>query len=152
LRFSTTVTRRAAAWLAAAALAGGCGGESGPTREAVSGRVTFGGEPLARGSIQFLPRTPEPEGGAWGSVVDGAYAIAAADGPVAGEYSVSITSAPEGGEAEALPGDDSGQADGDAIPERYNLKTTLEAVVKPGEANVLDFALDRKPARKGRRP
>ncbi|AMV40657.1 hypothetical protein [Planctomyces sp. SH-PL62] len=154
MRFSKIGGRGIPAWLVAAALAGGCGDEAGPPREAVSGKVTYDGKPVERGSIQFLPKQAAESGGAWGSIVDGAYAIPASDGPVAGEYAVSITSAPEASDAaDALPGDDSGAVAGDVIPEDYNLKTTLTATVEPGKANTADFDLARKAApRKGRRP
>ncbi|WP_165249556.1 hypothetical protein [Paludisphaera soli] len=154
MRYPRCETRRAAAWLAVALLAGGgCGGGDGLPREAVSGKVTFGGKPLDRGAIQFLPRQAGQEGGAWAPVVDGAYSIAAADGPIAGEYAVSITSAPGEGEASgALPGDDSAEVGADVVPEDYNVRTTLKANVEPGKPNAFDFELTRRPApRKGRR-
>lgn len=38
----------------------GCGGQSDAVpRQAVSGTVTFGGQPLTQGTIQFLPASTE---------------------------------------------------------------------------------------------
>lgn len=153
MKLSKNGTRRAALWLAVAGLAGGCGEGDGLKREAVSGKVTLNGKPLERGSIQFLPTQADQAAAAWGQIVDGAYSVGAADGPVAGEYSVSITSASsETPAAGALPGDDSGPADPNAVPEQYNLKTTLKATVEAGKANQLNYDLTSNPAgRKGRR-
>lgn len=143
-------------WLAVAVLVCGCGeGGDGLKREAVSGKVTFNGKPLEQGSIQFLPPQGNQNAGAWGQIVNGAYAIAAAEGPVAGEYSVSITSASSssgGAATDTPPGDDSGLVDPNAIPEQYNLRTTLKATVEAGKANELNYELTSKPAaRNGRR-
>lgn len=139
-----------------AVLVCGCGeGGDGLKREAVSGKVTFNGKPLAQGTIQFLPTHGDQNAAAWGPIVDGAYSIGAAEGPAAGDYSVSITSAPSspGGAATGTPpGDDSGQIDPHAIPEQYNIRTTLNATVEEGKANELNYDLtSKRTAQSGRR-
>lgn len=153
MRFLKNDARRVAAWLAVAVLACGCSEGDGLQREAVSGKVTFDGKPLDRGSIQFLPMEANQGAGAWGEVVNGAYSIAASDGPVAGKYSVSISSVSKASATTSvLPRDDEGQVDPHAIPEVYNLRTTLDATVKAGELNEHNYDLTSKPAaRKGRR-
>src|SRR4051812_41369402 len=75
----------------------GCGAAAsdGPPREAVSGKVTLDGQPLAQGVIQFLPASNK-EGVSGGAVIEGgAYSIEAAKGLVAGQYRVTINGAKE---------------------------------------------------------
>lgn len=146
--FSKNGVRWAATWLALAVLTCGCGERGdGLDREAVSGMVTLNGKPMERGSIQFLPMQADQRVAAWGRIVDGAYSIGAADGPVAGEYSVSITSTAQAAAATAeLPGDDSGLVDPDAVPERYNLRTILKAAVEADRDNEFNYDLTSQPA------
>lgn len=152
MRLTKIGARWASPWLAVAVLVGGCGGGDGLKREAVSGKVTFNGKPLEQGTIQFLPTQGDQNAGAWGQIVDGAYSIGTSEGPAAGEYSVSITSASSGGAAaDVPPGDDSGQVDPNAVPEQYNLRTTLKATVEAGKANELNYDLTSKPAARNRR-
>jgi len=126
-------------------LLGGCGDGDGLDRAAVSGQVTLDGAPLERGSIRFVPKDGDSRGAAWGEVAAGAYAIPAADGPVAGEYVVTITPAVEtdgveaGGQPE-LPGDPPPDAiDGPAVV--YTSTAPLEATIAPGGPNTFDFGL-----------
>ncbi|WP_422931753.1 hypothetical protein [Singulisphaera sp. PoT] len=143
---------RVTSWLAACALICGCGDGDGLKREAVSGKVTYAGKPVEKGSIQFQPQDADQKAGAWGEIVDGAYSIAASTGPVAGDYTVAIYSASsQSAAADALPGDDAGMSDPRAIPDDYNVKSTLKATIEPAKPNELNY--DLKPtssARKGR--
>jgi hypothetical protein len=75
----------------------GCGGDDGLTKRVpVSGKVTFMGAPLARGTITFTPA--EGDAGirpASGSIVDGGYQLTTQtdrDGAMPGKYKVSIVS------------------------------------------------------------
>jgi len=138
--------RPAAATLVVALLFCGCGGDAdGFVREAVSGRVTLDGQPLAGGAIRFIPKGGDQGAASWGRVTDGAYAIAASDGPVAGEYSVAITSEGSTEPIEGPPGEEPKADDrGAEIPEIYNARTTLQATVEPGKANSFDFPLSSK--------
>jgi hypothetical protein len=85
------------ATLAALALAGtaaGCGDNLKP-RYHVSGRVTYKGQPLAKGTISFSPADQDGEG-AFGDIDRGSYRLTthtAGDGAVPGKYRVSIASA-----------------------------------------------------------
>jgi hypothetical protein len=56
-------------------LLAGCGGGSSITTYNVSGMVTFGGQPVPRGSIQFVPSGVEGKAGPAGTaeIVDGKY-------------------------------------------------------------------------------
>ncbi len=75
-------------------LAAGCGGPhaGGPVRYAVSGRVTYEGEPVPMGFIEFLPDTSQDNSGPGGGapIRNGAYEADASRGVVGGPYIVRI--------------------------------------------------------------
>lgn len=142
-----------AACLTAAVAASGCssGSDDELPREAISGTVTFDGQPLERGSITFLPEGQLPtQGGA--PIADGQYSIAQNEGLVPGNYHVAITSPLGEGEkskdtvtnAPGMPA----KAPKDLIPAQYNTKSTLKAEVKAGASNSFDFTLEKGPAKK----
>lgn len=142
----------AACLTAAAVAATGCSSESdGLAREAISGTVTFDGQPLERGSITFLPEGQLPtQGGA--PIMDGKYSIAQNEGLVAGKYHVAITAPLGEGEKSK---DTVSNAPGmppkppkDLIPAQYNTKSTLVADVEAGKANTFDFNLEKGTAKK----
>ncbi len=93
------------------ASAAGCGGGDPLQRQAVSGTVTFKGQPLDKGTITFLPADSQSKaqpGGA--TVANGQFSLPAAQGLAPGKYRVQISS-PVGGEEPAAgeaPGDSSG--------------------------------------------
>ena len=65
----------------------GCGSGS---RHALHGTVTLDGQPVADGTISFLP-APGTTGNSSGSAIkDGQYSLAAANGLQSGEYRVTI--------------------------------------------------------------
>ncbi len=73
----------------------GCGDDSGlPQRYKISGKVTYKGEPVAHGTVNFLPTKPPPEGrAATGDIKDGYYQLSTVgdnDGALAGDYKVAI--------------------------------------------------------------
>jgi hypothetical protein len=139
----------------------GCGGdESGLGRRyKVTGKVTYKGEPVARGTVSFLPvKPPPPEGrAATGEVKDGYYSLGTTgnnDGALPGDYAVSIVSvdvdmasAASSKEAGGIPhqGDAAAQkAIKNAkrlIPSKYNLGETsgLKATVEGAKS--IDFEL-----------
>lgn len=123
-------------------LAGGCGSGDGLDRQAVRGRVTLDGEPLARGSILFEPATDDVGTAVGGTIRDGRFAIARADGPVPGNYLVRIYAStgtqappPEGGSA-VMP-----RPMVERVPGRYNANTVLRAEIPPGGPGELPFDL-----------
>jgi hypothetical protein len=72
----------------------GCGDNLKP-RYRVSGKVTYKGQPVAKGTISFSPLDQAGEG-AYGEVVAGSYSLTTytpGDGAVPGRYRVSIASA-----------------------------------------------------------
>lgn len=112
-------------------------------REAVRGKVTINGEPLAKGAIRF--RTLKS---ATGSVMEagdvirnGEYQISRSEGPVPGTYSVVITEEVEASKGnDDLPGPRPKLNPG-KIPEKYMRKNSLSAEVKTGQSDSIDFDL-----------
>ena len=110
-------------------------------RKAISGTVTLNGQPLAQGVIQFDP-TPEnkpPTTMAVGEIKDGKYAIQLAQGPVQGNYKVSISSRPPvviGTEPGELP-----KPVPEKVPAIYNTKSTLTKEITAEAVQILDFDL-----------
>lgn len=71
----------------------GCGGGDGlDKRYKVSGKVTYKGQPVEKGTINFLPEKPEGRG-ANGQIVNGEYSLTTqepGDGAFPGNYSVTV--------------------------------------------------------------
>lgn len=128
----------------------GGGGESG---FAVSGNVTFDGQPVTNGTIGFIPanQTGAKFRSVGADIVDGQYTIDAYEGPTQGSYEVMIyAERPSGRRIQA----DEGSSETvdemvQYIPEMYNAATTLKVEID-GDRQDLDFALEKPPAR-GRR-
>jgi len=137
-----------AAWALACSLAlgvvcGGCSADPDGLRT-ITGDVTWGGEPLSKGSITFTP--VEPGRATGGKIVDGQFEIAAARGAKPGSYLVSIEAyLPTGKKVPSpeVPGemvDDIRQM----IPPKYNSSTELRAEIEPGGENHFSFQLDKQ--------
>jgi hypothetical protein len=120
-------------------------------REAVSGKVSFEGEPIARGAILFKPSGGSAQAiEAGGLIRDGEYRIDDDEGPVPGTYRVMITEEVDrpkgdGNNFAIRPGEGASR-----ISSRYNAKTTLTAEVKPGQPNQFDFDLKKSDERESR--
>lgn len=134
----------------------GCGGPAGAT---ASGKVTYGGEPVADGAIVFQPA--DKQGGpAKARIIDGKYMLDEKSGLTAGAYYVQIHGFRKGNATEQGPGDESlddpdlaitenagPPTDGDAnavsyIPPKYNATTELKKTIQPGQNPDLDFDLE----------
>mgnify|MGYP000897623273 CR=1 FL=1 len=155
-----TLLQRATLTLASLALIGllGCGDDSGlGTRYKVSGKVTFKGQPVQKGSITFVPDDPNGRE-ATGEIVNGNYTLTTvrdSDGALPGKYKVAISSkdvnleeaqknAAAGGGG-ALRQDDVAKAAAaakDLVPAKYSLTDTsgLTYEVKSG-GNTANFDL-----------
>ena len=74
----------------------GCGDDSGlEARYKVGGKVTYKGEPVAKGTIAFVPTDAAKGRAASGDIVDGSYTLTTAthgDGALPGDYKVTIIS------------------------------------------------------------
>jgi hypothetical protein len=121
----------------------GCGVKGEFETARVHGKVTYNGQPLATGSLVFVPVSPGPSAQAnldsSGNYVLGTYSTS--DGAVIGEHEVMIV---------ALTGADGPQEASDPnaglkslIPSRYGdlKKSGLRASVKPDTDNEIDFDL-----------
>jgi len=116
----------------------GCGGETGPKRYEVIGVVSFDGQPLPDGDIQFLPAegTGTIDGG---KIADGKFALDV----TAGKKRVEIRATRETKEmvpSGAMPGQMEPKRE-DYIPAKYNTASTLTAEVKAGLKNIFEFKL-----------
>jgi hypothetical protein len=145
-------SRRLQPWLCVLVLVGaGCGGDPDDLpREQVSGKVSFDGQPITKGNIQFIPAGSVQVTQIGAMINDGSYLIERKEGPVPGVYRVMVN-APDlrseanlagipGKENEA-PGARQSMAPKDRIPKKYNVASTLTAEVKAAGPNKLDFDL-----------
>jgi hypothetical protein len=109
----------------------GCG-DGGPSREKVSGTVTFDGQPLESGEILFKPAGGggTPEGG---PITNGKFEFRA----VPGEKRIEISATRE----DAKPAADGLPNYVSFIPVRYNSQSTLSESVEKGGKNVFAFEL-----------
>ena len=128
--------------LAVVALVAGCGGPRDGL-QAVSGEVTWGGEPLPSGTITLQPLKEGRATG--GQIEDGQFEIPASRGAKPGEYRVSIEAyLPTGKQVPSpeVPGemvDDVKQM----IPPKYNSRTELRAQITPDGDNNFPFELEK---------
>ena len=80
--------------LAAVVLVLGCGDDGFGTRYKVSGTITYKGQPVEKGTINFYPENPEQGRGAFGSITNGSYSLTTSgegnDGIAPGKYKVAI--------------------------------------------------------------
>ena len=125
-------------------LLAGCGPQSEglPDLAPVTGTITMDGEPLANASVTF--------GAASGAT---SYATTGADGTYELNYIRSSKGAGIGPNTVRIEtATDAPPSPGwrDPIPSIYNRRTTLQADVKKGEPNIIDFALESKPAKQKR--
>lgn len=124
-------------FLAVAVSLAGCGGEE-ETGNVITGNVTFQGQPLDQGSIEFSPAAGQSTmSGA--PITNGTYTIPASAGLAAGKYTVRITSVEGGAVASDEPPGETPPPVKQRIPAEYNSKSTLSAEVKDGGENKFDF-------------
>jgi hypothetical protein len=121
--------RRRLVLLLGAILIAGCGDPN--ARQAVSGTVSWNGQPLDQGRIYFAPITQGvSEAGA--TIENGKYSIPRDLGLVPGTYKVSVFSYDRTGakvQSEEIPGDPGASQFKERIPRKYNVETTLKAEV-----------------------
>lgn len=113
----------------------GCG-RRGPPTYPVAGMVRLDGMPVARGLIRLVPTgTAAPVGT---EIIDGGYTLLAPPG----EARVEITAAKVVGQRKAYAAADSPLVDitVEAVPDKYNVSSTLMVDVQAGD-NQKDFDL-----------
>ena len=112
-------------------------------RQAVSGKVTFNGQPLDHGNVEFVPQ--EVGGVGSGAVIrQGAYQISELKGLCPGKYLVRIYSA-QNDPTPASPEEVSLQSPPrlgvQHIPPQYNVKSQLIVEVTEGGSDEFNFEL-----------
>jgi hypothetical protein len=129
------------ACVAAVLAAGGCSGAG--SSAGVSGTVTLKGQPVAEGTIRFIPLGDTPGAMAFAPITAGAYELPADRGPAAGAYRVEVTATRKTGKKLPVPDSPPGTTRDEEvqyIPAQYNVDSQLQADIAPGQ-NVKDFAL-----------
>jgi hypothetical protein len=115
----------------------GCGsGSTGPQTYAVSGTVTFDGQPVKSGDILFEPEAKgeSPDGG---KITDGKFSFRAKQGKM--KVKISASREVPGKTTKGAMGEEIVTKE-DFIPERYNATTELSETVKTS-GNTFTFAL-----------
>jgi hypothetical protein len=115
----------------------GCGG---PTSSAVSGKVTLGGQPVTKATVNFFnPTTGVAASAEIGA--DGAYKVTENLPP--GSYKVSIVPLADVSRP-PMPGEPAAPAASSPVPGRYqsDASSGLTADIKPGTTDGLNFALE----------
>ncbi len=127
--------------LLATALMSGCGSPDTGGKLALSGSITFQGQPLKEGSIEFTSDDGNQQTGA--AIEDGKFSIDAIHGLLPGAYTVRIHSADESEvhANEEAPGMESIQQTAtERIPAEYNVNSKEVVQVKEDSEN--DFVFD----------
>jgi hypothetical protein len=125
----------------------GCGYDAND-RVPVQGSVTFDGAEVDDGAVVFVPEGSDPKAASQrqvgGKVVNGRYALEGERGVYPGKYRVQITWNKKTGRTVPNKSDPGTTVDEvkQAIPDKYNARTTLTADVK-AEANTIDFRLSK---------
>ncbi len=145
--------RRGGFCVLALALAGfsipGCGAGISADRAAVKGTVTFNGQPIKKGRINFVPAEDNKGPASGGVILDGKYDSPAEMGVAVGKNMVEIRAPEETGKKTKNPyGDDEIPEVTEVIPDSYNLATTLEANIETGKDNEANFELTGKRPRR----
>ncbi|MGL4514737.1 MAG: hypothetical protein ACRCT8_16740 [Lacipirellulaceae bacterium] len=111
----------------------GCGPANG--KSAISGTVTFDGEPISTGFVTFTPEgAGSPDAG---PIHDGKFSLKA----VPGKHRVKVEASRPMGDIIPSMGT---RLHEEYIPARYNSETTLSGEVKSGENNEFEFNLTSK--------
>ena len=134
----------------------GCGDSSGlPPRYAVTGKVTYNGAPVPKGTVTFEPASPDGRH-ASGAITDGTYSLSTLgdnDGAMPGDYKVVIiateldlTEVAARSKGGAAHHDDAFakavQNAKDLIPKMYSRSDTSGLTAKvEAKSNTIDFAL-----------
>lgn len=113
-------------------------------RLSLNGTVTFDGEPVEKGYVQFspLPGTTGPTAGA--DVQDGAYEVASVRGLFEGSYRVDVQAWVRSGKVSIDPVTGEKTVGGDLkqiLPSRYNKDSELTIDISGGQ-RTFDFNLD----------
>lgn len=118
-------------------LLSGCSGKDGTETYAVSGTVTFNGQPIKTGDIVFEPESSEVPPDA-GQIVDGKYKCKAKAGRM--KVRISATREIPGKTTKGAMGEDLVVKE-EYIPAKYNTATELTAEIDAADENTVNFEL-----------
>jgi len=135
------------AWLGVLLIGGIClGCDSGPKAMPIEGEVTFDGQPISKGTIQFIPAEGTLGRSTGGSITNGRYGISKKDGLLAdGTYAVRIRGLRKTGKRIPHPENPKGkpiEVQESYIPLAYNSQTILKV---DHVESTLDFHLEKNP-------
>lgn len=127
----------------------GCGSDDGLGRRAISGVVTFDGQPLADGSISFEP-VEKSTTSSGAMIVAGKYSVTKEQGLPPGKYRVVVNAIkpgtgmtlPEG----KFPGEEVGTPQQELIPADWNLNS--KNFIEVTESGSTEFSHDIKSKKK----
>ena len=141
------MTARVLGWVATLillAVAPGCSGTAGPPVAPVSGKVSFEGKPVAKGTVNFISDAGFGASAPLNS--DGTFTLKSEHGNAVplGNYKLSITPPPPAIDPSLPAGGSAPPVEAPDIPKKYREITTsgLTAVVAAGTNN---FTFDMKP-------
>ncbi len=121
----------------------GCGRGSEIQRAIISGKVSYQGQPIAKGTIRFVPvkGTPGPQAGA--EIKEGAYRVDASGGAPVGTLQVEIQAFRETAARPNLPAPLREQGGGwqQYLPPQYNRESTMEVTVNGTGEQTQNFNL-----------
>ena len=128
----------------------GCGEESG--RFAISGNVSYDGQPITKGNIGFISTESDTTKSAGTDIVDGHYEIPRNEGPLKGSFMVVIyAERPSGRKLQADEGStETVEQIEQYIPGVYNDRSTLTVEIT-GDRDDLHFDLEKQKQTKRRR-
>lgn len=138
-------------------LQAGCGGgaDDSPPRAAVQGTVLLDQQPLPQGMIRFIPKDDTGGPKLSAAIKDGSFSLSDERGPWVGTHRVEIESTDDGGYAmddeqaiQKLKQQGVRRIERIEVPQAYNRRSTLEAVIVAGEINELDYDLTSNPRKR----
>jgi hypothetical protein len=130
--------RHLACCLGIAFFVGGC--SEPPPGLPISGTVTFRGQPLDLGTIEFAPAAGQATFSG-GAIKEGQYSIPAENGLKPGEYDVRISATKEGEYSEEPVAPGEARPLKQLIPPEFNSDTKQRVVVKESGNNKFDFTI-----------
>jgi hypothetical protein len=121
----------------------GCGRAKGVPRAAVSGNVTCDGEPIASGTVLFVPGANVDGPPVQAIIENGTYELSADQGPVIGVNSVQVTAMKKTGKKTKTIMNEEADEVIQFVAPRFNEESELTAEVGPGN-NQLNFDVSSK--------
>ena len=138
LRFSQVATLVAAGLLCSSLIGCGSSVPPGPARSKVTGKVSYKGQPVARGQIRF---TPENGPFAQADIRDGKYEVDYKGGVPVGPAKVEIDSYVETGPETVEPDGTRRRQSVQDLPTKYNTASTLRVEITAKGKNEHNFDL-----------